>query len=437
LVQDLLDFTQIEAGKITIEKIPFSLPDIINEVGNSIQSVYPQKPIQLLLDIDPALQQRIVGDPFRLRQILSNIIGNAFKFTEKGFIKVEVKANFETNKITIQIEDSGIGIAEKNQQLIFEEFTQADDKIEKKYGGTGLGLTISKKMTTILGGTLRVKSVLGKGSIFEIQIPLHYDNTLLEKKPLFDTSKKKLIAIIIDDDQSLLQLTTEVLRQHHYSVFPFNNAPEALIWIENNAFDFVITDIQMPDMDGFIFIKELQNTLKLNYKNQAVIAVTGRQDLSLEDYKRAGFATVIRKPFSPKVMLKTINAIFNKSEIPIIPSKNNNSKNGDKLYSLKTLKAFLPNEKEALKEVLKVFMTSSRENLELLEQAALDNNYTQIKNITHKMNPMFKQIEAFDISNILDQLELKDMESPEINRSVRDIKNKISVLFIRLEKEIN
>jgi signal transduction histidine kinase/DNA-binding response OmpR family regulator len=437
LVQDLLDFTQIEAGKITIEKIPFSLPDIINEVGNSIQSVYPQKPIQLLLDIDPALQQRIVGDPFRLRQILSNIIGNAFKFTEKGFIKVEVKANFETNKITIQIEDSGIGIAEKNQQLIFEEFMQADDKIEKKYGGTGLGLTISKKMTTILGGTLRVKSVLGKGSIFEIQIPLRYDNTLLEKKPLFDTSKKKLIAIIIDDDQSLLQLTTEVLRQHHYSVFPFNNAPEALIWIENNAFDFVITDIQMPDMDGFIFIKELQNTLKLNYKNQAVIAVTGRQDLSLEDYKRAGFATVIRKPFSPKVMLKTINAIFNKSEIPIIPAKNNNSKNGDKLYSLKALKAFLPNEKEALKEVLKVFMTSSRENLELLEQATFDNNYTQIKNITHKMNPMFKQIEAFDISNILDQLELKDMESPEINRAVRDIKNKISVLFIRLEKEIN
>jgi signal transduction histidine kinase/CheY-like chemotaxis protein len=437
LVQDLLDFTQIEAGKITIEKIPFSLPDIINEVGNSIQSVYPQKPIQLLLDIDPALQQRIVGDPFRLRQILSNIIGNAFKFTEKGFIKVEVKANFETNKITIEIEDSGIGIAEKNQQLIFEEFTQADDKIEKKYGGTGLGLTISKKMTTILGGTLRVKSVLGKGSIFEIQIPLRYDNTLLEKKPLFDTSKKKLIAIIIDDDQSLLQLTTEVLRQHHYSVFPFNNAPEALIWIENNAFDFVITDIQMPDMDGFIFIKELQNTLKLNYKNQAVIAVTGRQDLSLEDYKRAGFTTVIRKPFSPKVMLKTIDAIFNKSEIPIIPAKNNNSKNGDKLYSLKVLKAFLPNEKEALKEVLKVFMTSSRENLELLEQAALDNNYTLIKNITHKMNPMFKQIEAFDISNILDQLELKDTESPEINRAVRDLKNKISVLFIRLEKEIN
>lgn len=437
LIQDLLDFTQIEAGKITIEKIPFSLPDIINEVGNSIQSVYPQKPIQLLLDIDPALQQRIVGDPFRLRQILSNIIGNAFKFTEKGFIKVEVKANFETNKITIQIEDSGIGIAEKNQQLIFEEFTQADDKIEKKYGGTGLGLTISKKMTTILGGTLRVKSALGKGSIFEIQIPLRYDNTLLEKKPLFDTSKKKLIAIIIDDDQSLLQLTTEVLRQHHYSVFPFNNAPEALIWIENNAFDFVITDIQMPDMDGFIFIKELQNTLKLNYKNQAVIAVTGRQDLSLEDYKRAGFTTVIRKPFSPKVMLKTINAIFNKSEIPIIPAKNNNSKDGDKLYSLKVLKAFLPNEKEALKEVLKVFMTSSRENLELLDQAALDNNYTQIKNITHKMNPMFKQIEAFDISNILDQLELKDTESPEINRAVRDLKNKISVLFIRLEKEIN
>ncbi|TDE00123.1 ATP-binding protein [Flavobacterium sandaracinum] len=437
LVQDLLDFTQIEAGKITIEKIPFSLPDIINEVGNSIQSVYQQKPIELILDIDPTLQARIVGDPFRLRQILSNIIGNAFKFTEKGFIKIEAKANFETSKITLKIEDSGIGIAEKNQQLIFEEFTQADDKIEKKYGGTGLGLTISKKMTTILGGSLKLKSELGKGSVFEIQIPLIYDKTLFENTPVFDASKRKLIAIIIDDDLSLLQLTTEVLRQNHYSVFPFNNAPEALSWIQNNTFDFIITDIQMPNMDGFVFLKELQNTHNFNYMNQAVIAVTGRQDLSLEDYKKAGFTTVIRKPYSPKIVLKTITAIFNNSEIPIVSTKKNNSKNTDKLYSLKALKAFLPNENEALKEVLETFMTSTKANLVLLEQASIDDNFTQIKNIAHKINPMFKQIGAFQISLLLDQLELKDTDSSEINHLVRDLKNKISVLFILLEKEIN
>ena len=175
LIQDLLDFTQIEAGKITIEKIPFSLPDVIHEVAKSIQSVYEQKPILLSIEIDAVFQDKIIGDPFRLRQIVTNIIGNAFKFTAEGFIKIEVKATNENQFFTIKIEDSGIGIQDDKQQLIFEEFTQADENIEKKYGGTGLGLTISKKMVEILGGKLSLKSVHGKGSIFEIQLPLLFD----------------------------------------------------------------------------------------------------------------------------------------------------------------------------------------------------------------------------------------------------------------------
>ena len=437
LVQDLLDFTQIEAGKIVVEKIPFSLYDIIHEIGNSIQSVYIQKPIQLDIKIDPNLKQKIIGDPFRLKQILSNIIGNAFKFTDKGFIKIEVTVNSETDRICIRIEDSGIGIAEKNQHLIFEEFTQADENIEKKYGGTGLGLTISKKITAILGGELSLKSELGKGSIFEIQIPLIFDDTLSKKEIFINPSKEKFTAVIIDDDESLLKLTTEVLKQHHYTVFPFNNASDAITALPNINFDFIITDIQMPVVDGFLFLEKLKKSTEINYKNEPIIAVTGRNDLDIENYKKAGFTTVVRKPFSPKGLLKTIKAIMNNTEIPVESDLKTDSKQTNKPYSLKALKSFLSDEDEALKEVLLTFMTSTKESLQLLEQAILEDNFLEIKNSAHKMNPMFKQIKASHISTILDQLELEDHTIQNINIIFTDLKNKIAILFTLLEKEIN
>ena len=437
LVQDLLDFTQIEAGKISVDKIPFLLPEIINELTTSIQSVYAQKSLQIIIDTDAKLQQKIIGDPFRLKQILSNIIGNAFKFTEKGYIKIESKIDLETNTIKILIKDSGIGIEERSQQIIFEEFTQADEKIEKIYGGTGLGLTISKKMIAILGGELSLKSEIGIGSTFEIQIPLVFDQNLFDEESIMAISKKQYIAVLIDDDKSLLQLTTEVLSQHNYVVFSFSKALDALSWIKDNSFDLIITDIQMPVMDGFLFLKELQNNSYKNYQSQPVIAVTGRNDLEIQHYTRTGFATVIHKPYTPKSLLTIIKLLLNKKEIPIELDAKNESLATNNTYSLKILKLFLSNENNGLREILESFMLETKQNLTLLNQAIKELNYEEIKNISHKMNPMFKQIKAFEISTLLDQLELKDDTIDEISIVFFDLKNKVTLLFGLLKKEIN
>ena len=170
-------FLKIEAGKITIEKVPFLLPEIIDEVAKSIQTVYKQKNIDLIINVDEKLNTKIVGDPFRLKQILSNIIGNAYKFTEEGFIKISAYIAENDQFFTITIEDTGIGIEKGNQKLVFEEFAQANENIEKKYGGTGLGLSICQKIISILGGNLKLESTFGKGSTFEIQLPLLFDNS--------------------------------------------------------------------------------------------------------------------------------------------------------------------------------------------------------------------------------------------------------------------
>jgi signal transduction histidine kinase/FixJ family two-component response regulator len=433
LVNDLLDFTQIEAGKITIDAIPFSLNEIIYEVAKSVQSIYEQKPIDLIIEVDEKLNDKIIGDPFRLKQILINIIGNAFKFTEKGTIKVEVKINQGSKTIIIKIEDSGIGIQKDKQQLIFEEFAQADESIEKNYGGTGLGLTISKKIIEILGGKLSLNSVFGKGSIFEIEIPLLFDNSLIKKQIIINNNNKILTVIIIDDDINLLNLTTEVLKQNNYHTIPFNNAHDALDTIKKIHFDFIITDIQMPNMDGFEFLEKFKNS-NADYKNKPIIAVTGKSDLDNDTYTKAGFTNVVRKPYSPKNLLNVINVIFNKAQI--MEDSVNENDSHEKNYSLTSLKSFLPNEGFALKEVLNSFIVNTNESLASFEHSILIKNKQDIKDLSHRMCPMFKQIEAKEISKILEDLELKDLSIVEIEDNFEILKDKIEILFDLFKKEV-
>lgn len=436
LVQDLLDFTQIEAGKISVESVSFSLAKIITEVAESLSSVYQNKAVGLVLNIAPEFQQHIVGDPFRLRQLLSNIIGNAFKFTEKGFVKIEARIDQHSNTILIIVADSGIGIAVENQELIFEAFTQASQQIEKRYGGTGLGLTISRKIARILGGDLSLSSSLAKGSIFTISLPLVFDDVVQGESDLLLASPSQYTIVVIDDDENLLKLTSEVLRQNHFVAVAFCLATEALAWMKENPFDCVVSDIQMPVMDGFTFIEKLQNQEGSNYKNQAVIAMTGRSEVDLATYKKMGFTAVIRKPFAPSTLIQTLkNSIDQEGEVPVIAAIA--PKSIHESYSLANVKAFLHDEKESLQEIISSFMHSTKASLILLEEAILVKDMAQIKNIAHKINPMFKQLQADEISSILDELELRDHNQNEILVLFEEVKCKIKTLFVLLQKEID
>ncbi|UUW09760.1 hybrid sensor histidine kinase/response regulator [Flavobacterium plurextorum] len=440
LVQDLLDFSKIEAGKITIEKVPFSLTEIIEDTAKSIQSVYEQKNIDLIINVDEKLKTRIVGDPFRLKQILTNIIGNAFKFTEEGFIKINAYCTDDEKSFAITIEDTGIGIEKGNQKLVFEEFAQANENIEKKYGGTGLGLSICQKIIAILGGSLKLESTFGKGSTFKIKLPLQFDNSNntveQNEKPKLGFTQK-LTFIVIDDDTNLLNLTSGVLRQEKHEVLSFNSAAKALETIENTPFDFIITDIQMPEMDGFMFLKKLQTSEKGVYKNQPVIALTGRTDLEASVYTEAGFTTVIKKPYSPKVLIETIQSILADDRLPnTVINEQESGETSSQLYSLKTLKEFLGYDNDALKDILKAFMASSNENFTALENAIAEENIADIRAISHRIAPMFKQIEAREIGVILKILEQNDLEIHQLKDIYQDLKIKKDLLFNALQQEI-
>lgn len=431
LVQDLLDFSKIESGKIVVENIPFSLANTIDAVAKSIQSVYVQKEIELEITIDELLRKNIVSDPFRLRQVLSNLIGNAYKFTEKGRIKIS--AAIVTNNIEISVQDTGIGIKESSQQLVFEEFTQANDGIEKIFGGTGLGLTIAKKITEALNGTLHLKSTFGQGSTFTLQFPLVWGNAIFSETktaPNLISAKTHQI-IIIDDDANLLALTTEVLKQKNHIVYAFDSAVKALKALPNLDFDCVITDIQMPDIDGFEFIVHLQQWD--NYKRKPVLAVTGRSDLDLDSYQKAGFSSVVQKPYSPAKLLQQLDELFQeKHEIKFTYSENSTSENP---YSLLKLRAFLPDDDLALREVLNAFVKNTIDSLLILRKGINARDLVVIKEISHRMYPMFQQIEALDIATLLHKMSNESLNLDEIEAINTQLNQKITALFELFKKD--
>ena len=435
LIQDLLDFSQIEAGKIAIEQIAFSLPETINEVALNIQSVFSKKDINLLITTAEKFEKPIIGDPFRLKQVLINIIGNGYKFTESGYMKINAQINNE--KIIITIEDSGIGIEKESQELIFEEFAQANKTIEKQYGGTGLGLSISKKIVALLGGQLQLKYSSNKGSIFEIELPLIFAkepqksivNATLDTEIITDK-----IIVVVDDDTDLLKLTTEVLKQNQFKVLAFTNAEEALSAIKNMPLDLLITDIQMPIMDGFSLTKAVRNLGK-KHQELPIIAVTGRNDLDMKIYQEAGFSTVIKKPFSPKTLLSTIQALFKNQEIPF-QEEEKIAKNPSELFALDSLQSFLDHDIEAVKSILISFVETTSRNLSLLENALSTTDFDKIKATAHKMAPMFKQIQATEIASILNDLESKELTKKELEPIIKALNPKIKTLLEAIEKQL-
>lgn len=399
LVNDLLDYSKLEAGKISIEKTAVNLDVLLTEIVQNIQAVYTNKRIAAVLELDAINSKTFYTDALKIKQIVSNLVGNAFKFTDEGFVKV--KAQNSKGSVIITVQDSGIGIDKAHQKFVFDEFTQAHPAIEKKFGGTGLGLTICKKLTEILGGTLTLESELGKGSSFKVAIPM--DNTdkdyFLNKD--VDQERLDLNVLLVDDDIGLLQLTGEILKQQGFKINTFSSAKQALEYAVTHKFDLVITDIQMPEMDGFEFVKALR--IQLGVQEVPVIAVTGRQNVSESIYQQAGFEAVVQKPYQTKELMQTINKILhtdfvvfqNESVMDTIPKE----------YSLKVLEQFLHQDKNALKEVLQAFVQSNEASMLSLKKALMTAQINEIAAVSHKMIPMLVQIEAHEIADALRKLE--------------------------------
>lgn len=432
LVEDLLEFSKLENGEIGIECIPFNIEKHLNEVFENAKNLIKEKPVKIILKSDKAFNKNILSDPFRIKQILYNLVTNSCKFTNKGVIKIETRLKTISYKkyLEIIVSDTGLGIDESEQEKIFKPFSQLQLN-EKGKKGFGLGLTISKKLTELLGGTLTLKSSLGEGSVFSLKIPIRFsENTLTEEKKQPIKFKNKLKAIVVEDDITIRTLLKSIFEQLGIQVILFTNGQNALESINELVYDFVLTDIQLPKMNGIEFMETLKKMS--SYKEQPIIAMTGRASFSKKEYIEIGFSEVLLKPFAIIELEHLIQYFFQEIDFKKKLEASYNYKM--KSFNLFRLKEFLNNDEIALKNTLTLFLKDTKKNRAKLEELNREEDIVGFNNISHKMLSMFKQIEATDIVEFLENFEV----TTKINNSTyKEFKKRLACFILELENYLN
>ncbi|WP_025742758.1 ATP-binding protein [Aquimarina pacifica] len=441
LVNDLLDLSKLEAGRMVIEMLPFSPKKLIDNTISGVIPVSSAKNLDIKIKTTDELKKQYIGDPFRIKQVLTNLVSNAYKFTDEGSITIDSKIienGLSEKQLVISVEDTGIGITKEQQHYIFEEFSQGDDTTEKRYGGFGLGLAITKKIIKLLKGKIKLNSEPGKGSTFTFYIPIKLSGSSLpEEGPeiteLQSFTNKKVL--IVDDDPSQLALTSEVASLAGLTYDICKNGLDAVSLLQSNTYDLILTDIQMPKMDGF----ELLRTIKRNpdYHNLPVIALSGRTDTSVSEYQDAGFAASLQKPYAPKELVDHIATVLH-MDIKKYDHSNNHEDSTQEEYSLSDLMLFAHGDSDSLYAILDTFYTSTIDNIEELKKKMEKKDIESIKKTAHKMLPMFKQIKAKEVVYILERLEHPDQYTLD-NSSVLSLTGKgitkIKTLIDKLKVE--
>ena len=331
LINDILDFSKVEAGKLEFENIPFSVRELIAEVCDIFFDKVVENNLELILDIAPDIPHTVIGDPLRLRQVLVNLVSNAFKFTEKGEICISVRAcvpklglgnergdtrsqapawERDTAELLFCVRDTGIGIPPEIQKRLFDAFTQADGTISRKYGGTGLGLAISRRIVAMMGGDIRVESTPGFGSFFYFSIPFQ---TVSVSVTATDAPKelKNLKILVVEDNITAGTVICHILESFGFQSRIAGSAEDALSLCEKEHFDLILMDIRLPGMDGITAAEKIKSRFHAggNAPRIIIISVYGREK-DIRRAKASGIESYLIKPIRQSMLFDTIMEIF-------------------------------------------------------------------------------------------------------------------------------
>jgi CheY-like chemotaxis protein len=307
LINDILDLSKLDAEKIQLEKNVVDIPKFISKVTSTFGAQCEEKGISLIIKVDPDLKRPVLTDVTRLNQVLTNLLSNAVKFTNKGSVSLTVEGlslKSDYNQIQFSVIDTGIGISEENQNKIFEQFTQADVQTTRKYGGTGLGLTISQKLVGLMGGELKVESKYNKGSkfYFDITVPV---NSAKEKKHISDKYLQKdqgklkgLKVLIAEDNPINMMIASRFLDKWGILYEKACNGVEAVsIFNRDTDFDILLMDLDMPEMDGYGALAAIR---KINRAIPVIAFTAAVFENMKENLLNCGFDDFVQKPFRPE-----------------------------------------------------------------------------------------------------------------------------------------
>ena len=384
IINDILDFSKLEVGKFKIMYKPINLKNVIENVYKSNRIHAESKGLKLLLNLDKNIPELVMGDKYRLTQILDNLISNGIKFTKEGEIIICAFVISNSNNIVsikFSVSDTGIGISPEESTKLFKSFSQLDSSFTRQYGGTGLGLVITKQLIGLMGGEIKLNSEKGKGSTFFFTINFELCN---QKLPSI-SEKSKEIAItntanilIVEDDKISRLVLSKMIKEKGHSIDIAENGLEALELFEKNKYDIIFMDIQMPKMDGLETVKHIRK-LEGNYKHTPVIALTAfALSGDRERFLKAGMDDYISKPISMDKLINVINKTFeskiydNKIEELLIV------KNQDLSTNCKNVIGAYPN-----------FITNTEDLLKEIDEAIAYNDYLKMEIVSHNLKNFF------------------------------------------------
>jgi signal transduction histidine kinase/DNA-binding NarL/FixJ family response regulator len=423
IVNEMLDYSRIESDKFTLNKAPLNLERVIDEVASVIRIQAERKGLQFIVDKKSLPQSKLLGDDFRLRQILYNLLGNAVKFTKEGFVKLEIDVKQDLLiKCCFTIVDSGIGISREDVSRIFGQFEQGSAEHNEMYGGAGLGLTIVKKLVELQHGAIHVRSKPDHGSVF--MVDLIFEKARTPKVSQAESTTLALPAvsdkvIVVDDDPLILRFCSILLEKYQIR-FKAIQQPEKIFNEDLHDVKIFFLDIRMPGMNGVDLCKELR---KRN-KNAKIIALTAHVLPQEQAAMLAnGFDQILIKPFREKEFLQVLGITVNDTSV----------------FNLSSIRQMTMGDENLLHSIVDQFIEETHSNLEELEEKIRQGDSSGVREIIHKLSGRTGQLGALELSNSLRYIE-KELDSGKVVKDVLEkmieALNQLRALLIDLQKEI-
>lgn len=410
LVSDLLDFHRLDLNKAEVNRVTFNPSQLFDEIYVSFEPLTAAKGLTLQCHIAPELNGRYISDPLRLRQIVNNLLSNAVKFTRQG--EITLTATYDASKLTVTVADTGKGMATEDRERIFQEFTRLSGAQGEE--GFGLGLSIVNKLVILLEGTIDVQSTLGEGSCFTVVLPLYpTSNSIVSseiakeeeketsEETVFIPPMKVIRVLLIDDDKIQLSLTAAMLKQHGIDAVCCEQLEELIEQLRTSVFDVLLTDIQMPAINGFDLVKLLRASNIPQAKTIPVIAVTARSDMDKSALHEHGFAGCLHKPFTVKELLFTVN----EGQLSADEAHITQDMQAVDSLNFSALTAFSEDDAEAARTIIQTFVEETEKNADRMQQALTDEEVDGIAAMSHKLLPLFSLIGATDAVPLLNWLE--------------------------------
>jgi len=419
LINDILDFSKIEAGHLDLEETPSSIHELFKQVQLSFTDLARKKGIDFICNVEGRVAPSLIFDKNKLNQVVINLVSNAIKFTEKGAVQIEARIlsdNLQEQLVEFKIKDSGIGIDKSNHEQIFSTFIQEDSGISRKFGGTGLGLSISRSIIRKMGGDIQVKSEKGMGSEFSFKLTFSKASSNDEQVSIqgSESSFGNTRILVAEDNELNRLLITSVLNKEKIFHRIAENGRQAIEFLQNDHYDLILMDIQMPEMDGISATKEIRELLNSTIPIVALSANASADDT--RKYLAVGMNAHVPKPFKKEQLFAVLREVLQLDVTNPVREGEKEEKNAV-LYSTDELLQIGGGDQQFVLSVLQTFVTTVPVQMGKLESAINGHDEHVAKSIAHQLKPSIDLLHIYSAKELVRQIEKESTEpSPDFEK---------------------